>query len=109
MADPPRIRGRLFRKYATLLIIDETHTICAGPGGFTRAHKLEPDILVFGKAIGGGIPWAAYGCSKEVAEKITKAGGTAEVLPKRKKPVRNKMGTKKKELEAKLAAKATKK
>ncbi|MBV9480685.1 MAG: aminotransferase class III-fold pyridoxal phosphate-dependent enzyme, partial [Acidobacteria bacterium] len=25
----------LTRKYGTLLIIDETHTICAGPGGFT--------------------------------------------------------------------------
>jgi large subunit ribosomal protein L15 len=43
--------------------------------------------------------------SKSAAEKIAKAGGTAETLPKRKKPVRNKMGTKKKELEAKLAAK----
>src|SRR5262249_46916832 len=42
----------LTRKHGTLLIIDETHTICAGPGGFTRAENLEPDILVFGKAIG---------------------------------------------------------
>lgn len=44
--------------------------------------------------------------SKSAEEKIKKAGGTAEVLPGRKKPVRNKMGSKKKELEAKLAAKA---
>ena len=44
----------LTRKYGTLLIIDETHTICAGPGGYTRAENLDPDILVFGKAIGGG-------------------------------------------------------
>jgi len=41
------------------LIIDETHTICAGPGGFTRAENLDPDFLVFGKAIGAGIPGAA--------------------------------------------------
>ena len=60
----------LTRKHGTLLIIDETHTICAGPGGFTRAESLEPDILVFGKAIGGGIPGAAYGFSQEVAERI---------------------------------------
>jgi len=60
----------LTREYGALLIIDETHTICAGPGGFTRAENLEPDILVFGKAIGGGIPGAAYGFSKEVAERI---------------------------------------
>jgi len=60
------------RKHGTLLLIDETHTICAGPGGFTRAESLEPDILVFGKAIGGGIPGAAYGFSQELAERITK-------------------------------------
>ncbi|MCX6067430.1 MAG: aminotransferase class III-fold pyridoxal phosphate-dependent enzyme, partial [Chloroflexi bacterium] len=29
---------KLTRKYGTLLIIDETHTICAGPGGYTAAH-----------------------------------------------------------------------
>lgn len=60
----------LTRKHETLLIIDETHTICAGPGGYTRAHNLEPDVIVFGKAIGAGVPGAAYGFSKEVAEKI---------------------------------------
>jgi len=63
----------LTRKHGTLLIIDETHTICAGPGGYTRAENLEPDILVFGKAIGGGIPGAAYGFSAEVTEKIAAA------------------------------------
>jgi glutamate-1-semialdehyde 2,1-aminomutase len=60
----------LTRKHGVLLIIDETHTICAGPGGYTRAENLDPDILVFGKAIGGGIPGAAYGFSREVAERI---------------------------------------
>ncbi len=60
----------LTRKHRTLLIIDETHTICAGPGGFTRAENLDPDVLVFGKAIGGGIPGAAYGFSQEIADRI---------------------------------------
>jgi glutamate-1-semialdehyde 2,1-aminomutase len=60
----------LTRKHGTLLLIDETHTICAGPGGYTRAENLEPDILVFGKAIGAGIPGAAYGFSQEVADRI---------------------------------------
>jgi len=60
----------LTRKHGTLLIIDETHTICAGPGGYTRAENLDPDVLVFGKAIGGGIPGAAYGFSREVADRI---------------------------------------
>jgi glutamate-1-semialdehyde 2,1-aminomutase len=60
----------LTRKSGTLLIIDETHTICAGPGGYTRAENLEPDFLVFGKPIAGGVPGAAYGFSKEVAQCI---------------------------------------
>jgi glutamate-1-semialdehyde 2,1-aminomutase len=60
----------LTRKTGTLLIIDETHTICAGPGGYTRAENLEPDLLVFGKPIGGGVPGAAYGLTEEVAERI---------------------------------------
>src|SRR6202140_2275639 len=61
----------LTRKFKTLLIIDETHTICAGPGGFTRAENLDPDFLVFGKAIGAGIPGAAYGFTEEVANAIS--------------------------------------
>jgi glutamate-1-semialdehyde 2,1-aminomutase len=61
----------LTRKYKTLLIIDETHTICAGPGGFTRAENLDPDFLVFGKAIGAGIPGAAYGFTQEVADTVS--------------------------------------
>jgi glutamate-1-semialdehyde 2,1-aminomutase len=58
------------RDTGTLLIIDETHTLCAGPGGYTRAHGLDPDLLTVGKAIGSGIPSAAYGFSAEVAERV---------------------------------------
>ena len=58
------------RKTGTLLIIDETHTLCAGPGGYTAAHGLEPDMLTVGKAIAAGIPAAAYGFSREVAERL---------------------------------------
>jgi glutamate-1-semialdehyde 2,1-aminomutase len=61
---------QLTRKHGTLLIIDETHTICAGPGGYTQVENLQPDVLVFGKAIGGGIPGAAYGFSHGVAQRI---------------------------------------
>lgn len=59
------------RKYGTLLIIDETHTICAGPGGYTRAQNLQPDFLVFGKPIAGGVPGAAYGFTEQVAQRIS--------------------------------------
>jgi glutamate-1-semialdehyde 2,1-aminomutase len=55
------------RRHGTLLIIDETHTFSAGPGGATALWDLEPDVLVIGKAIGGGVPCGAYGLSEELA------------------------------------------
>jgi glutamate-1-semialdehyde 2,1-aminomutase len=60
----------LTRRHGTLLAIDETHTICCGPGGYTREHGLEPDIVTIGKPIAGGVPAAAYGFSAELAERI---------------------------------------
>ena len=66
------------RETGTLLIIDETHTLCAGPGGFTRAHALDPDLLTVGKAIGSGIPSAAYGFSEEVAARVEASIGREE-------------------------------
>ena len=62
---------RLTRKYGTLLIIDETHTICAGAGGYTRAQGLKPDFFVLGKPIGSGIPAAVYGFTEQVAEQVS--------------------------------------
>jgi glutamate-1-semialdehyde 2,1-aminomutase len=58
------------RRTGTLLILDETHTICAGIGGCTRADGLQPDMLTLGKPIAGGVPGAVYGFSQEVAERI---------------------------------------
>ena len=60
----------LTRRTGTLLIIDETHTFSAGPGGCTAAWGLEPDLLTIGKAIGGGVPAGAYGVTDDVAERI---------------------------------------
>jgi glutamate-1-semialdehyde 2,1-aminomutase len=60
----------LTRRAGTLLIIDETHTICAGPGGYTRAHGLDPDMLTLGKPIGGGVPGSVYGFSGQVVERL---------------------------------------
>ncbi len=59
------------RETGTLLIIDETHTICCGAGGYTQAHGLEPDMLTLGKPIAGGMPAAVYGMSAEVARRVT--------------------------------------
>jgi glutamate-1-semialdehyde 2,1-aminomutase len=55
------------RRHGVLLIIDETHTISAGPGGCTRAWNLDPDIVVIGKPIGGGFPVATYGVTEDIA------------------------------------------
>jgi glutamate-1-semialdehyde 2,1-aminomutase len=66
----------LARRHGTLLAIDETHTICCGPGGYTGAHGLEPDIVTIGKPIAGGIPAAAYGLSEETASRLA---GTIEL------------------------------
>jgi glutamate-1-semialdehyde aminotransferase len=60
----------LTRAAGTLLIIDETHTLCCGPGGYTRAEGLEPDLMTIGKAIAGGVPIGAYGMTDEVAERV---------------------------------------
>ncbi len=58
------------RRAGTLLVIDETHTICAGPGGATAAWGLEPDLLTIGKPLGGGMPTAAYGMTAAVAARL---------------------------------------
>jgi glutamate-1-semialdehyde 2,1-aminomutase len=58
------------RRAGTLLVIDETHTWSAGPGGCTAAWALEPDIVTLGKALGGGLPIGAYGTSAPVAARI---------------------------------------
>ena len=60
------------RRTGTLLVIDETHCISSGPGGYSRANGLEPDAMVLGKPIAGGIPAAVYGFSGETAERIAK-------------------------------------
>jgi glutamate-1-semialdehyde 2,1-aminomutase len=60
----------LTRRYGTLLVIDETHCICAGPGGATKAWGLEPDFLTIGKPLASGVPAATYGMSAEVAERV---------------------------------------
>jgi glutamate-1-semialdehyde 2,1-aminomutase len=61
---------RLTRETGTILILDETHTISAGPGGCTRAHDLAPDMLTIGKPIGGGVPCGVYGFSEELARRM---------------------------------------
>ncbi|MFI0366898.1 transaminase [Actinomadura sp. 1N219] len=67
----------LTRRTGTLLIIDETQTIPAGPGGCTREFGLDPDLITLGKPMAGGIPAGLYGMSDAVAaaaERYTEHG-----------------------------------
>jgi len=66
-----RALRELCTTHGAVLIIDETHTICAGPGGMTARDGLEPDAIVVGKTIGGGVPAGAYGMSEELHQAVS--------------------------------------
>jgi glutamate-1-semialdehyde 2,1-aminomutase len=51
----------LTRTHGTLLLIDETHTMSTGLGGWCGTFGLEPDIFVAGKAVAGGVPAGIWG------------------------------------------------
>ncbi|MGL5865215.1 MAG: transaminase, partial [Dermatophilaceae bacterium] len=72
----------LATRYGSLLMIDETHTFSAGWGGATREWGLQPDLLVIGKSIGGGIPCGAYGITDEIARSVTRLtdAGDADIV-----------------------------
>jgi glutamate-1-semialdehyde 2,1-aminomutase len=61
---------KITKQYGVILILDETHTICAGPQGASRLWGIEPDMLVIGKTIGGGIPVATYGMSADISRRV---------------------------------------
>ena len=61
---------RLIKAAGALLVIDETHTFSAGPGGCTQAWGLEPDVVTMGKSIAGGVPIGAYGVTADVDARI---------------------------------------
>jgi len=75
LPDPGYNEGlrELATRHGALLINDETHTICAGPGGYTGAHGLAPDMLVIGKSIGGGIPCGTFGFTQDIADRIARS------------------------------------
>ncbi|MFC6446016.1 transaminase [Shinella zoogloeoides] len=58
------------RKAGTLLLLDETHTISTGPGGYGRTYGVEPDLFVLGKPVAGGVPAAVWGMTQEVNDRL---------------------------------------
>jgi glutamate-1-semialdehyde 2,1-aminomutase len=69
---------RLTREAGTLLLIDETHTISTGLGGYTKVYGLEPDLFVLGKPVAGGVPASIWGMSDEVASRYAAYERTKE-------------------------------
>lgn len=65
------------REAGALLVLDETHTVSSGPGGWGRLHGLAPDVLVVGKAVAGGLPTAVYGFTDAVAARMEAAKAAA--------------------------------
>jgi glutamate-1-semialdehyde 2,1-aminomutase len=65
-------------RQGTLLVIDETHTLSSGRGGYARTHGLAPDFLVCGKAVAGGLPCAVYGFTDGVAGRLREADAARE-------------------------------
>ncbi|WP_395541681.1 aspartate aminotransferase family protein [Neotabrizicola sp. sgz301269] len=65
----------LTRQYGALLMIDETHTISSGLGGYTRVHGLQPDMFIVGKCVAGGMPTAIWGVTEAVAQRYEEANG----------------------------------
>jgi glutamate-1-semialdehyde 2,1-aminomutase len=63
------------RQHGALLIADEVMTgFRLAPGGASERYKLEPDIIAWGKIVGGGLPVGAYGGKASVMEFIAPSG-----------------------------------
>jgi glutamate-1-semialdehyde 2,1-aminomutase len=68
----------LTRRHGALLVIDETHTISTGLGGYTRVHSLSPDMFVVGKCVAGGMPAAVWGLTPAVAARYAEVNAGRE-------------------------------
>jgi len=72
---------RLCTQHGALLVLDEVMTGFRVALGGAQAHYAKlipgfaPDISVFGKVIGGGMPLAAFGAKREVMQHLAPLGG----------------------------------
>jgi glutamate-1-semialdehyde 2,1-aminomutase len=63
------------RRHGTLMIVDEVMTgFRLAPGGACELYGIRPDLVTFGKVIGGGLPVGAFGGRAEVMDRIAPAG-----------------------------------
>jgi glutamate-1-semialdehyde 2,1-aminomutase len=65
----------LARRHGALFICDEVITgFRLGLGGAQAHYKLKPDLTIWGKIIGGGLPLAAFGGRREIMERLAPSG-----------------------------------
>jgi glutamate-1-semialdehyde 2,1-aminomutase len=65
----------LCRKHGALFIVDEVMTgFRLGSGGACGLYGLRPDLVTFGKVIGGGLPVGAFGGRADVMDRVAPAG-----------------------------------
>jgi glutamate-1-semialdehyde 2,1-aminomutase len=65
----------LCRQHGALFIVDEVMTgFRLGSGGACGLYGLRPDLVTFGKVIGGGLPVGAFGGRAEVMDRVAPAG-----------------------------------
>lgn len=63
------------KREGTLLIFDEVITgFRMASGGAQQVYKIDPDLTVMGKIIGGGLPVAAYGGKRHIMEHVAPLG-----------------------------------
>lgn len=62
-------------QYGALLIFDEVITgFRVAPGGASQLYNVKPDLVTFGKIIGGGLPVGAYGGRADIMSLISPLG-----------------------------------
>jgi glutamate-1-semialdehyde 2,1-aminomutase len=54
----------------TLLIFDEVMTSRLAPGGLQESHGITPDMTTFGKYLGGGMSFGAFGGRRQIMERF---------------------------------------
>jgi glutamate-1-semialdehyde 2,1-aminomutase len=63
------------KREGALLIFDEVITgFRMAYGGAQSVYKIDPDLTVMGKIIGGGLPVAAYGGKRNIMERVAPLG-----------------------------------
>lgn len=69
--------AKLCNEHGSLLIFDEVITgFRLGFGGFTEQSGITPDIVTWGKIIGGGFPVGAFAARREIMDHIAPVGKT---------------------------------